>query len=446
MINVLVESSKIKMKKRGIHMRWFVLLMLFFGAVINFADKSIIGLAAVPIMKEMNLSYAEWGLVGSSYYWLYPITGIFGAAWADRIGAKKVLGFLMLTWAFLQFGVLVIAALPLLVIYRILLGAFEGPFSPVAYNHADKWFPPKQRGFANSIVVAGGTVGAMIAAPLLVSLITLLGWKAAFACLGLASIVWFFLFQFFTKESPVKRYQKVQKKKKAQLEKINVKDFLKLLGSPSALFTTLAYFSTYILVVWFSVWLPIYLVEAIKMSPGEMGYSVAIIGIVSVLIYTGVSMLSDYLFKKNESWQISRIFVVAGAMIAGALLLASITVFQNPLWVVIAMCLAKGLTYAILPIGPTIMINEWPERGALMTSILTSSGNIAGIIAPILTGYIVGLAGANKIAGYNLSIMSMAILVLVFGILFAFFVKPSGAKKKALDHDNLSENSNIKYS
>ncbi len=427
-------------------MRWFVLLMLFFGAVINFADKSIIGLAAVPIMKEMNLSYAEWGLVGSSYYWLYPITGIFGAAWADRIGAKKVLGFLMLTWAFLQFGVLAIAALPLLVIYRILLGAFEGPFSPVAYNHADKWFPPKQRGFANSIVVAGGTVGAMIAAPLLVSLITLLGWKAAFACLGLASIVWFFLFQFFTKESPVKRYQKVQKKKKAQLEKINVKDFLKLLGSPSALFTTLAYFSTYILVVWFSVWLPIYLVEAIKMSPGEMGYSVAIIGIVSVLIYTGVSMLSDYLFKKNESWQISRIFVVAGAMIAGALLLASITVFQNPLWVVIAMCLAKGLTYAILPIGPTIMINEWPERGALMTSILTSSGNIAGIIAPILTGYIVGLAGANKIAGYNLSIISMAILVLVFGILFAVFVKPSGAKKKALDHDDLSENSNIKYS
>jgi len=446
LINVLAESSKIKMKKRGIHMRWFVLLMLFFGAVINFADKSIIGLAAVPIMKEMNLSYAEWGLVGSSYYWLYPITGIFGAAWADRIGAKKVLGFLMLTWAFLQFGVLAIAALPLLVIYRILLGAFEGPFSPVAYNHADKWFPPKQRGFANSIVVAGGTVGAMIAAPLLVSLITLLGWKAAFACLGLASIVWFFLFQFFTKESPVKRYQKVQKKKKAQLEKINVKDFLKLLGSPSALFTTLAYFSTYILVVWFSVWLPIYLVEAIKMSPGEMGYSVAIIGIVSVLIYTGVSMLSDYLFKKNESWQISRIFVVAGAMIAGALLLASITVFQNPLWVVIAMCLAKGLTYAILPIGPTIMINEWPERGALMTSILTSSGNIAGIIAPILTGYIVGLAGANKIAGYNLSIISMAILVLVFGILFAFFVKPSGAKKKALDHDDLSENSNIKYS
>ena len=145
---------------------------IILGAVINFADKSIVGLAAVPIMKEFNLTYAEWGLVGSSYYWLYPVTGIFGAAWADRLGAKKVLGFIMLTWTVLQFGVLAITALPLLILYRILLGAFEGPYSPIAYSHADKWFPPKLKGFANSVVVGGGTVGAMIVAPILVSLIT----------------------------------------------------------------------------------------------------------------------------------------------------------------------------------------------------------------------------------------------------------------------------------
>lgn len=428
-------------------MRWFVLLMLFLGAVINFADKSIIGLAAVPIMKEFDLSYAEWGLVGSSYYWLYPVTGIFGAAWADRIGAKKVLGFLMLTWTVLQIGVLAIAALPLLIVYRILLGAFEGPYSPVAYSHADRWFPPKQRGFANSVVVGGGTVGAMIVAPLLVSLITAFGWKVAFACLGAASLVWFFLFQFFTKENPIEVYEEVQKKKKEKLEKINVKDFLLLLASPTALFTTLAYFSTYILVVWFSVWLPIYLVESVKMSSAQMGYSIAIIGVVSVFIYMGVSMLSDYLFKKNQNWRLSRVFVVAGAMIIGALLLGSIIVVQNPIWVIIAMCLAKGLTYAILPIGPTIMINEMRERGGLMTSILTSSGNLAGIVAPLVTGYIIGLAGGDKLAGYNFSILFMAVLVLAFGILFAIFVKPSVSKgNEVVTQNELSENSNIKYS
>jgi MFS family permease len=419
-------------------MRWVVLILLFFGAVINFADKSIVGLAAVPIMKEFNLTYAEWGLVGSSYYWLYPVTGIFGAAWADRLGAKKVLGFIMLTWTVLQFGVLAITALPLLILYRILLGAFEGPYSPIAYSHADKWFPPKLKGFANSVVVGGGTVGAMIVAPILVSLITIFGWKVAFAALGAASLVWFFLFQFLTKENPVEVYENVQKKKKQKLEKIKVKDFLLLLASPTALFTTLAYFSTYILVVWFSVWLPIYLVEAVKMTPGQMGTSVAVIGVVSVCIYMGVSMASDHLFKKNQNWRSSRVFVVAGAMILGALFFSSIMIFQNPIWVIVAICLAKGLTYAILPIGPTIMINEMQERGGLMTSILTSSGNLAGIVAPLLTGYIISLAGGNQLLGYNLSILFMAILVLAFGILFAIFVKPAGKlKNKSSDNFDL---------
>ena len=427
-------------------MRWVVLLLLFLGAVINFADKSIVGLAAVPIIEEFNLSALEWGLVGSSYYWLYPVTGIFGAALADKYGAKKVLGVVMLSWTVLQFGVLAIAALPLLIVYRVLLGAFEGPYSPIAYNHADKWFPPRQKGFANSVIVGGGTVGAMIVAPVLVSLITIFGWKIAFAILGIASFVWFFLFQFFTKENPVEVYKDVQKKKKAKLEKIKLKDFLLLLASPTALFTTLAYFSTYILVVWFSVWLPIYLVESIKLTSVQMGYSVAIIGIVSVAIYMGVSVLSDYLFKKNQNWRFSRVYIVAASLVLGAVMFASTIIFQNPIWVIAAMCLAKGLTYTILPIGPTIMINEMRERGGLMTSILTSSGNLAGIVAPLITGYIISLAGGDKLAGYNLSILFMAGIVAIFGILFAIFVKPSIVKSKEVEQEEVLDNPDIKFS
>ena len=403
-------------------MRWIVLILLFFGAIINFADKSIIGLAAIPIMKGLDLSYAEWGLVGSSYYWLYPVTGIFGAAWADRVGAKKVLGFIMLTWAILQFGVLAITALPLLIIYRILLGAFEGPFSPIAYSHAHKWFPPKQRGFANSVVVSGATVGAMIVAPLLVAMITAWGWKIAFAALGVASIIWFFAFQFLTKESPVEVYEKA--KKKAVPEKFSLKDLKYILHSRVAIFTTLAYFSTYFIVVWIAIWLPLYLLEVTGMSAGQMGFAIAAIGVVSVAIYMGVSVLSDFLFKKSQNWRVSRVYVTGAAMVLGALSLLSLLVFQNPIWVVIAMCLAKGLTYAILPIGPTIMINEMPERGGLMTSILTSSGNLAGIVAPLITGFVVNMA-STKIFGYNLSLTFMAIFILICSVLFTFLVKPS---------------------
>ncbi|MGY0691948.1 MFS transporter [Virgibacillus sp. FSP13] len=414
-------------------MRWIVLSILFLGMIINFADKSIIGIAAEPIMKDLDLSYEAWGIVGSSYYWLYPITGIFGAAWADKIGAKKMLCSLMFIWAVLQFGVLAITALPLLIIYRVLLGAFEGPFSPVAYSHAHKWFPPKLRGFANSVVVSGATVGAMVVAPALVALISIFGWKIAFACLGAASIIWAVIFMIFTKESPVEAYKEQKAKRKAKLEKINLKDFGKLLASPSALFTTLAYFSTYILVVWISVWLPIYLVEVVNMTSVEMGYGVMVIGIVSTLIYMSVSMVSDYMYKKSQNWRSSRVFVVGISMVIGALSMASITIFQHPVWVIAAMCLAKGLTYAILPIGPTIMINEMPERGGLMTSILTSSGNVAGIVGPMFTGFIIGLSGSDKILGYNYSVLAMAVIVLIFAGLFTVLVKPNVNKKQPLE-------------
>ena len=124
----------------------------------------------------------------------------------------------------------------------------------------------------------------------------------------------------------------------------------------------------------------------------------------------------------------------------GALFLVSTTVYPNSIWVIVAMCLAKGLTYTILSIGPTIIINEMPERGGLMASILVASGNIAGVVVPLLIGYIISLAGVNKIAGYNLSILFIASIVLIFGVLFAIFTKPRGEQRMHLT-ENLELNS-----
>lgn len=83
-------------------------------------------------------------------------------------------------------------------------------------------------------------------------LITGFGWKVAFASLGIISLIWAIVF-LFTKETPPVEYEGAAKKKK---EKMRLKDVGLILTSPTALYTTLAYFSTYILVVWFSVWLP----------------------------------------------------------------------------------------------------------------------------------------------------------------------------------------------
>src|SRR5699024_12316622 len=104
--------------------------------------------------------------------------------------------------------------------------------------------------------------------------------------------------------------------------------------------------------------------------------------------------------------------------------MASVMMFQNAIWFIIVICLGWVLTYTVIAIGPSIMINEMPERGGLMTSILTSYGHIAGIVGPMITGFIIGLSGSDKILGYNYSVLFMAAIVFIFSILFMIFVKP----------------------
>lgn len=50
---------------------WLIVGLLFLFMLINFADKAVIGIAAVPIMQELQLSPREFGLIGSSFFLLF---------------------------------------------------------------------------------------------------------------------------------------------------------------------------------------------------------------------------------------------------------------------------------------------------------------------------------------------------------------------------------------
>src|SRR5512135_1467467 len=81
---------------------WVIISMLLFLGVINFADKAVLGLAAVPIIKELHLSPAEYGLVSGSLFWLFALSSILVTAWSDRIGTKAVLALLAMSWTIVQ--------------------------------------------------------------------------------------------------------------------------------------------------------------------------------------------------------------------------------------------------------------------------------------------------------------------------------------------------------
>jgi hypothetical protein len=59
-------------------MAWRTALLLVVYMVINFADKIAVGLLAVPMMTELKLSPTDFGLIGSSFFWLFAVAGVAG--------------------------------------------------------------------------------------------------------------------------------------------------------------------------------------------------------------------------------------------------------------------------------------------------------------------------------------------------------------------------------
>jgi MFS family permease len=146
---------------------WAIVALLFFFMMINFADKAIIGLAGVPIMKELNLTPKEFGLVNSSFFFLFSVSAIINRLRRQpcsiALGAVGDGGHLVPDTV----PLVGTASLATLIACRIVLGAGEGPAYPVALHALYKWFPNELRTQPTAIFAQGASIGVVLAIPIL---------------------------------------------------------------------------------------------------------------------------------------------------------------------------------------------------------------------------------------------------------------------------------------
>ena len=82
---------------------WKITFLLFLFMLVNFADKIVVGLAAVPIMTELKLGPQQFGLLGSSFFFLFSIAAIVVGFIVNRVPTRWVLLVLAVVWAEAQF-------------------------------------------------------------------------------------------------------------------------------------------------------------------------------------------------------------------------------------------------------------------------------------------------------------------------------------------------------
>ncbi|MBL0900859.1 MAG: MFS transporter, partial [Reyranella sp.] len=131
--------------------------------LINFADKVVVGLAAKPIMEELNLTHEQFGFLGSSFFFLFAVAGVAGGFLANRVQTRHLLFAMAIAWSLVQFPMLATVTFETLVICRVLLGAGEGPAGPIALHALYKWFPDSLPCVPTAIVSPGSALGVTVA-------------------------------------------------------------------------------------------------------------------------------------------------------------------------------------------------------------------------------------------------------------------------------------------
>src|SRR5215471_7278230 len=169
---------------------WLMVALLFLFMLVNFADKTVIGIAAVPMMQELRLSPREFGLIGSSFFLLFPVSAVVTGFIVNRIQTRWALLVMGLVWALTQFPMIGTVGFAAIAACRIALGAGEGPAYPVALHSTYKWFPNELRTLPTAIVAQGAGIGILVALPLLNWVIVRYSWHWAFGVLGIAGLAW----------------------------------------------------------------------------------------------------------------------------------------------------------------------------------------------------------------------------------------------------------------
>src|ERR1700722_8491441 len=182
---------------------WKITFLLFLFMLVNFADKIVVGLAGVPIKTALKLEPEQFGLLGSSFFFLFSIAAIVVGFIVNRVDTRWVLLALALVWALAQFPMVGTVGFTTLLLCRIVLGAGEGPAFSVAAHAIYKWFPDEKRTLPTAVLSQGSALGVVFAVPALNWIIVNHSWHYAFGALGIVGLMWVAAWFVWGKEGPL---------------------------------------------------------------------------------------------------------------------------------------------------------------------------------------------------------------------------------------------------
>ncbi|MEH6996133.1 MFS transporter [Neobacillus drentensis] len=433
--NELLNQTNMKTSRYA----WVMMLFLFFLAFINNLDKAVIGIASVPIMKELHLNPTEWGLVGSSFYWLFAISAIVVGGMADTRSSKKLIIWLCIIWASVQFLTLVIIGLPSLIFTRIVLGAGEGPAIAVAAAVIGKWLPKEKYAIGFAFIFLGTLLGPAIGSPILLSLMSTYGWRSAFLTTGILGLVLLVFWIIFAKESPKELGLPSPSQSETQSQNttsIGWRQFFKIIATKNFILIILTGMASYWLLALNLIWFPNFYENVKHFEGSRLKLAVSLPFLITAVLQFIIASLSDRSYRKTKNIRKSRIVYVGTLMFLSAIGLFLATIVKSSLLSMILLSVSPGLCTVSLVLLPAILFETVSDKNiGKAQGVFTSLSTIASIIAPLVFGAIIQKSTSQAV-GFNHGFQITALLMLIIGILFWIGVRPESNKIVANQSSN----------
>jgi MFS family permease len=364
-----------------------VVLLLATVLFLNYVDRGALPTAAHLIQDDLHLTGAQLGILMSAFFWTYASIQIPVGWLAERHGAHRVLAIGLAVWALATLLVGVASSYILLLLLRLMLGVGESAGFPCTSKILASSIPNESLGTANGIIAFAYLLGPAVGIYVGGLLIDAYGWRPTFVIFGLLSLLWLW---------PWSRIG-IQQRATGVLP-ADTATFWMILKQRALWGTGLGHFSSNYTFYFMLSWLPFYLVRERGFSNVEMAQLAGSAYLVNAVFAMGGGWGIDRYIARGGAANLGYKLVMGGTHLGGIACMLCMAVGPRPvalasIFIYQALCgLQSPGVFAIS------QILAGPAAAARWVGVQNTIGNLAGIVAPSVTGFIIDWTGHFTLA------------------------------------------------
>ncbi len=361
---------------------WVLLGLLVASICINYIDRVNLSAAAEELALELQLNPIQIGKLLSYFFWSYALFQIPSGWLIDRFNVYWVYAVGYFVWSLATALTGWATSFNALFGLRLLLGMAEACAYPSYSKIIAAGFPQERRGLPNALIDAGSKLGPFLGLLIGGTIIAQYGWRAMFIAIGAVSMLWLLPWVMVIRGGGVATVLHSSNQRRGP-------GFGQIFSKAPAWGTFIGLLCSNYAWYFLLTWLPSYLQRERHYSIETMATlgSIPFLAVATASLFGG--WYSDYLICRGSSpTRVRKTFIILGLNGATLLFPAAIVPGTTAAMILLTLaCLSFGLFSSnVWAVTQTL---AGPEAAGKWTGIQNTFGNVAGIIAPAITGWIV---------------------------------------------------------